>query len=145
MYKFVHSISKSMENTVLESILAATLFLPGLHSISKSGVCAGKKYSLLSGPGFAWYPLKACTHFQLTCPINTGRNCFVPLFLLPKLNVLSSGKEFNPPVRGTSFTALFYMPREALLNYASALSSQQREVSAYGDQRSPFPWCPSGL
>lgn len=104
-----------------------------------------KKYSLLSGPGFAWYQLKACTQFQLTCPINRGRNCFVVLFLLPKLNVLSFEEEFDPPVRGTSLTALFYMLGEALLNYASALSSQQREVGAYRDQRSPFPWCLSGL
>lgn len=42
MYKFVHSTPKSMENTVLESIFAATLFLPDLHSISKSCVCSEK-------------------------------------------------------------------------------------------------------
>lgn len=102
-----------------------------------------KKYSLFSGP--AWYPLKACMHFQLTCPKNTGRYYFLPLFLLPKLNVLSFGEEFDPPVRSTSFTTLVYMPSKALLNYASALSSQQRQVGAYRDQRSPFSWRPNGL
>lgn len=88
---------------------------------------------------YALYP------FQLTCLINKDRTCFVHLFLLPNLSLLSSAEESNPSVRGLSFTALFYELSEAPLNDASALSSQQRERDAYRDQRPPFPRCPSKL
>lgn len=118
IHRFVHSTPRSMENTVLESIFAATLFLPGLHSISKSCVCAGKNI-----PYFLdlvlMVSIKGLYPFSANVSHNAGKNYFVPLFLLPELNVLSFGKEFDPPVRDPSFTAFFYMPSEALLNYAS--------------------------